>query len=214
MKNYRLHFIRHGYSEDNKAGLLGGFGRDVSLTDEGRDTLLQMKEDYTYPHIDALFVSPMKRAVQTAELLYPNHERILIAPLVETSYGAMEGTPLEEVYTSKFFQNWMHPETPFTPEGAETYLEFRARVAAAASTLLEGMMKSGITDAAVIAHGNVIAAVVSALGLPAQTEDMWYADNGTGYTLSTSPDMWMRSNKAEVTAIQPLGYMEALNREE
>lgn len=214
MKNYRLHLIRHGFSEDNKANLLGGCGRDVSVTEEGKQALLQMKETYSYPHVNALFVSPMKRAVQTAELLYPTHERILIAPLVETSYGALEGKPIEEVMKEDFFPNWMHPENPVTPDGAETYLEFRARAVAAVSTLLEGMMKSGITDAAAITHGNVIAAVVSALGLPEQPEDMWYADNGTGYTLSTAPDMWMRSNKAEITAIQPLGYMEALNREE
>ena len=213
MKNYRLHLIRHGISTDNEQDLLAGVGRDSALSPRGEEALHSMKDRYSYPPIQALFVSPLKRAVQTAAILYPEHRRILIAPLAEASYGALEGTPLQQVYDQHFFEEWMRPDDPVTPAGAETYREFVLRCSNALGTLLEGMMKSGVYEAAAVTHGGVIAAMLTAHGLPEQTEDMWYADNGAGYTLNVSAAMWMRSRRAEVAAIQPAGYMEALNRE-
>ena len=213
MKNYRLHLLRHGISTDNEQGLRAGVGRDSALSAEGEKALHSMKDQYRYPAIEALFVSPLKRAVQTASILYPEHRRILIAPLAEASYGALEGAPLQQVYEQHFFEEWMRPEEPVTPAGAETYRDFVLRCSQALDTLLEGMMKSGIHEAAAVTHGGVIAAMLTAHGLPEQTEDMWYADNGAGYTLSVSAAMWMRSKRAEVAAIQPAGYIEALNRE-
>ena len=211
MKNYKLHLIRHGISEDNVIRVLGGSGRNVHLSEQGKAHLLDMKEKHTYPQAETLFVSPMKRTIETAEVLYPNHKRILVSPLVEANYGIMEGKPISEV--GAFFMQWMNPDDPIVPEGSESYYAFRARSAAVIATLLEGMMKSGIFEAIAVTHGGIIASALSAIGLPEQEERMWYADNGTGYTLSTSAAMWMRSQKAEVTAILPLGYMKPLNRE-
>ena len=211
MKNYRLHLIRHGISEDNVKHLLGGSGRNAHLSEEGKTQLLEMKEKFAYPMADTLFVSPMNRTIETAEILYPSHKRIITSALIEANYGIMEGKPREETYA--FFEEWMRPENPTTPEGAEAYFTFKMRSAVVISTLLEGMMKSGIYEAIAITHGGLIASALASIGLPEQGERMWYANNGTGYTLSTSPAMWMRSQKAEVTAILPVGYMKPINNE-
>lgn len=124
----------------------------------------------------------------------------------------MEGVPLKDVYESGFFEEWMRPNDPVTPKGAETYREFVMRCSQALDALLDGMMKSGVYEAAAVTHGGVIAAMLAAHGLPEQNEEMWYADNGAGFTLSVSAAMWMRSKRAEVAAVQPAGYLEALNR--
>ena len=208
MKNYRLHLIRHGISLDNEADFLAGCGRDSELSEAGKKTLALYKEQFVYPDIQALFVSPLKRAVQTAEILYPLQKRILIAPLAETYYGELEGSPLHEVYDSRFFQRWMSSDAPYTPNKGESYAEFSARCSSALNALLEGMMKSGIYEAAAVCHSGVIAALLSMHGLPQKPADEWYADPGAGYTLSVSSGMWMRTRMAEVSAIVPAGYLE------
>ena len=46
MKNYRLHFIRHGLTGANRQGAYAGRRTDVELAPEGIRELLQLKERY------------------------------------------------------------------------------------------------------------------------------------------------------------------------
>ncbi|MDL2215498.1 histidine phosphatase family protein [Ruminococcaceae bacterium OttesenSCG-928-N02] len=210
MKNYRIHLIRHGFTQDNEAGILGGAGRDLPLSALGKAEILRMKEEFTYPSVETLFVSPMKRAVETAQLLYPQHKALLIAPLVETHFGPFEGVEAAQVATTGFWETWRDEENPQTPDGAESYAAFFERVTTAYATLLEGMMKAGVHEAALVSHGGVIATILGRFGLPQHHEDFWLADNGAGYTTSISTAMWQRLGMVEVTQILPTGYMQAL----
>ena len=45
MKNYRLHFIRHGMTDSNKRGAYAGRRTDAELSVEGIRGLLRLKED-------------------------------------------------------------------------------------------------------------------------------------------------------------------------
>ena len=214
MRNYKLHLLRHGITADNELGILAGCGRDTHLSPEGRAEIEEMKEKFSYPHIEALFCSPMMRAVQTAQILYPQHKAILVAPLVEAAFGELEGATYAEVEEQGFWETWREEKDPFTAKGLETYKDFHARVTAAFATLLEGMMKSGVKEAALVTHSGVIAAILGQFGLPQLHEDAWLADNGAGYTISVSPATWQRTGMVEVVAVQPAGYLASLGYEE
>ena len=76
MKYYKLHLIRHGLTAGNLQGLYIGSGSDLPLCDEGRAQLKTLKKDFDYPVVPLVFTSPMKRATETAEILFPGVRQI------------------------------------------------------------------------------------------------------------------------------------------
>ena len=76
MKYYKLHLIRHGLTAGNLQGLYIGSGSDLPLCDEGRAQLKTLKKDFDYPAVPLVFTSPMKRATETAEILFPGVRQI------------------------------------------------------------------------------------------------------------------------------------------
>ena len=76
MKYYKLHLIRHGLTAGNLQGLYIGSGSDLPLCDEGRAQLKTLVKDFDYPQVPLVFTSPMKRATETAEILFPGVRQI------------------------------------------------------------------------------------------------------------------------------------------
>ena len=76
----KLVLVRHGATPSNKENRY--LGRiDESLSLEGEQALQKAKN--SYPSIDYLFTSPMKRCIQTAQILYPNQEILVISEWAE-----------------------------------------------------------------------------------------------------------------------------------
>jgi broad specificity phosphatase PhoE len=93
-----LYFLRHGETQSSQTGGYCGVS-DVALTPEGR----QMAQDFAAAYRDlaweAVFCSPLKRAVATAQ---PLCEAVGLNPhlregLKEIAYGQWEGKSPEEV---------------------------------------------------------------------------------------------------------------------
>ena len=82
MKTYRIHLIRHGFTNDNIEGVYCGI-TDTSLCAEGKEQLQQMAEEYTYPDAQFVFSSPLKRCLETAEVIYPALKPVIIEGLTE-----------------------------------------------------------------------------------------------------------------------------------
>ena len=96
LKYYKLHLIRHGLTEGNLKGLYIGSGSDLPLCAEGRAQLKTLKKDFGYPQVPLVFTSPMLRATQTAEILFPGVRQIELHDLREMAFGKFEGKPLPE----------------------------------------------------------------------------------------------------------------------
>ena len=90
MKTYRIHFIRHGITQDNIEGVYCGI-TDTPLCEDGKDQLRKMKEEYAYPGTQFIFTSPLTRCKETAEILYPDLKPIVIEDLTEYNFGEFEG---------------------------------------------------------------------------------------------------------------------------
>ena len=119
MKYYKLHLIRHGLTAGNLQGLYIGSGTDLPLCDEGRAQLEELKHRFTYPDVPLVFTSPMLRATQTAELLFPGVRQIELQDLREMAFGKFEGKPLQQLVKDPEFAQWMDPKSRAVPQGAE-----------------------------------------------------------------------------------------------
>lgn len=209
MKTFKLHLIRHGLTAGNLDGRYIGGGTDLPLCDEGRHDLEVFKSRFVYPAPDTVFTSPLARAVETADLLFPAASHRLVVPqLREANFGVFEGRKMEELVKDPEFARWMDPTSGFVPEGAEPTKEFHARCADTLHKLLEYMIRSEVTEAACVTHGGVIMSMLAQSALPRRPAEQWMADPGCGYTVQTDVAMWMRDKLVEAVAIQPAGYMD------
>ena len=80
----------------NKKGIFSG-RTETPLHDEGRDQAVAAGQELRTAQIDCIVVSPMQRAVQTAEIIadqinYPKTELITTSLLMERDFGPLEGT--------------------------------------------------------------------------------------------------------------------------
>lgn len=209
MKTFKLHLIRHGLTQGNLDGLYLGSGTDLPLCEKGRTQLLELKSCFAYPQPATLFTSPLARAVQTAELLFPTAQhRLEISQLREADFGIFEGRKVKELVKDPQFSRWMDPTQNFTPEGAEPTMAFHARCGDTLLKLFEYMMKAGVTEAACVTHGGVIMSMLAQKALPRRKPEDWMADPGCGYTVQTDPALWMRDGLVEAVEVLPLGYLD------
>ena len=208
MKTFTLHLIRHGLTQGNLDGLYVGSGTDLPLCPEGRQQLETLRSQFTYPQPSTVFVSPLARAGQTADLLFPAARKLEIPDLREAGFGCFEGQPARDLVQNPDFVRWMDPTSGFTPEGAEPTLEFHQRCGKTLMGLFEFMMRSGLTEAACVTHGGVIMSMLAQKALPQRKPEDWMADPGCGYTLRTDAAMWMRDGLVEAVEVLPLGYLD------
>ena len=76
MKSYTIHLIRHGITKANEDGIYAGI-TDYSLSELGVDSIRKLIKEYKYPDTSILYTSPLKRCIQTCEIIYPDLKPIL-----------------------------------------------------------------------------------------------------------------------------------------
>ncbi len=200
MRSYKIHLIRNAPGEGFDEGRYIGH-TDVPLSEEGRAQAEQMHDDYLYPKADVVFTSPLKRCTETAKILYPNNEAVVIDGLIECNFGEFENKTADELKSNEFFSQWLEGTAP--PPFGESSRDFGKRICNTFEKIADGMMKSEVFEVAIITHGGVISAICSAYGLPEAPMHQWMAPDCCGYTLRLDAALWMRNKKLEVAELIP-----------
>ena len=201
MKTYKIHLLRHGITEANRAGRYIG-RTDEPLCPEGLAALLELKNTYRYPGGRRFFTAPATRCRQTLEVLYPDCAPEVVEGLAECDFGEWEGKSLAELKGDERFLRWMEGSDRSIPDGedAET---FRTRVCAAFEGLVNDLIHSGDTEAVVCTHGGVITLLMQLYSLPRLDPKECLANPGQGFTLRVTPSIWMNEPLAEALCIIP-----------
>lgn len=197
MKSYTINLIRNALTDENLEGRYIGH-TDVEISEEGKAQLLQMKDELVYPPVEALFTSPLKRCVQTANILYPENKPIVIDGFIEYNFGEFENKTAEELEKNPVFPKWLAGEPGIQPPFGESNEDFEKRVRDTFEKVADGLLKTGITSAAIVTHGGVIMAILAAYGIPELPMHEWMAPSGCGFTIKINPSLWMRMRKFEV----------------
>ena len=215
MRYYQLHLIRHGITEGNLKGLYVGSGTDLPLCEEGRAQLQDLLDRFTYPEVTTVFTSPLSRAVETAELLFPAAtKKWVIEDLREMSFGVYENKPVRELVKDPNFARWMDPTSGYTPPHAESAMDFHTRCREALMHMFEYMMKTQTYEAACVTHGGVLMSMMAQKALPVKRPEDWMADSGCGYTLRMDTSTWMRDGLAEAVEVLPWGYLDDIEMQD
>ena len=166
-----VYFIRHGATAGNLER------RYIGRTDEELCQLgIQQIQALQVPKADALFVSPMIRTRQSAELLFPDQSQIIIQDLRETDFGIFEAKTADELADNAAYRAWVDANCEAPIPGGESVSDFKARCVRAFLTAMD-LVPNGSTAAFVI-HGGCIMAILEALALPKQTFYHYHIANG------------------------------------
>lgn len=199
MITYKIHLIRHGMTEANERGLYAGRRTDVPLCAEGRARLQALQEHCGYPQAQLVYTSPLARCRETAELLYPEQYIVEADGLAECDFGEFDGKELAVLKEDARFLAWVGSKDGAPPPGGEGAQAFEARVSAALEEIFADLMKRRATSCAVVTHGGIIALLLAKYAQGAERDmHRWMVEDGCGWTILMTPQMWMRDGGFEV----------------
>jgi len=144
--------VRHGQTEWNKQHRIQGH-QDSPLTSLGKQQAQQTKISLKQFDIQQAFVSPLKRAVDTAEIILQGRslQASTLHDLSEIKLGPWEGkTRAETALTHPEAHNsfWNRPDT-FALAGAETFAQLQQRMVGSLETIFAN---AGNTNVLVVSH--------------------------------------------------------------
>lgn len=203
MKTFTIYLFRHGLTKGNLNAQYIGH-TDLPLTTDSISELRRIKAHEHYPEVEAVFSSPLKRCVDSAKIMYPDCNPIVIDDFIEYNFGEFEGLSAEDLKDNDEFKEWIrgdiNAKTPF----GESNAEFAERICAAFEKVVNGCIKSGTQTIAIVGHAGVLMTILSCYGLPEAPMAHWQMDAGYGYKMRVTPSLWMQANKIEVADTAPV----------
>ena len=188
-----LILIRHGKTAGNLLGRYIGSRTDEPLCDEGREGLAGKQ----LPEVERLYVSPMKRCVETAEILWPGFDRKKmqkVTDLRECDFGDFENKNYKELSANGDYQAWIDSNGTLPFPNGESMDAFKSRCLEAFARIVEEVSgaeqewiasgKTGIFRAGIVVHGGTIMAILEQYGYPKATYFDYQVKNGCGYRLT------------------------------
>jgi len=184
----QLILLRHGETEWSMAGRHTG-RTDIPLTPHGESVAAELAGTLSRYRIQAVFTSPARRAVRTAELAgltgaKPDPD------LWEWDYGGYEGRTTAEIRTER--PGWYLWRDGVIPGDAAHPGESIEQVGARADAVLarvRPLLATGDGDVVLVAHGHILRVLTAGwLGLEPAAGRLFRLDTGTVSTLGTEHD--------------------------
>ena len=188
-----LILIRHGKTAGNLLGRYIGSRTDEPLCDEGREGLAGKQ----MPEVERLYVSPMKRCVETAEILWPGFDRKKmqkVTDLRECEFGDFENKNYKELSGNGDYQAWIDSNGTLPFPNGESMDAFKSRCLEAFARIVEEVSgaeqewiasgKTGIFRAGIVVHGGTIMAILEQYGYPKAAYFDYQVKDGCGYRLT------------------------------
>lgn len=154
-----LYFVRHGETTFNAEGRIQG-QTDAPLSDLGRRQGEAVADALANCPIDAVYSSPLRRAMETAQAIAGRHGIEVVADprLMELHAGVFQGrlrAELAELYPAELAQ-WLGGNDDFAiPRG-----ESRRQLMLRGCEAVRSIAASGHAEAAIVTHGGLLSAVL------------------------------------------------------
>ena len=186
----KLYLIRHGQTPGNKLSRYIGT-TDEPLSDEGREFLKKI----SYPMPEELFVSPLLRCVETAEILFPGKQLHIIEELSECDFGEFENKNYKELAGNENYQKWIDSNGTMPFPGGESREGFKYRSLTGFQKAVTQCIRKNVDTAALVIHGGTIMNIMEAYGEPKKSFYDWHVGNGQGYLVEVDTEAWKQGNK-------------------
>lgn len=186
----KIALIRHFQTRGNKER------RYIGRTDE--PLVPGQKTEKIYPPGEVLIVSPMKRCIQTAEIIYPGQPQILCDDFKECDFGLFEGKTYQQLKSEPAYQEWLNSGGTIPFPAGESSSDFKERCILGFKKKINMLFARKCESAALVIHGGTIMAIIEEFDSAHRDFYHWQAENGGGYQAK------LGSDSLKLTEIRPL----------
>ena len=182
----KIYMIRHGATKGNKEH------RYIGSTDEGLLTeecaaLMALQESYKNICSNCVYVRPMRRCRETAELLFPHARQLVVEEFRECDFGDFEYKNYEELNGNRDYQRFIDSGGRCGFPGGETRDEFQKRCVDGLLGVI-GNCDENTLDIVMVVHGGTIMALLDRFSNPHGDYYDWQVRNGCGYVAEIESD--------------------------
>lgn len=153
-----LYFVRHGETECNKSKLYYG-NLDVSISEIGFMQAKKSSKMLENISFNRAYVSEMKRARQTAEIILDKKECSIIedSRINERNFGAFEGKSYNEIKETypKEWKVWCEDWKNTVPPNGESYIQFYGKI----KDFMDSVLQLKDDNILIVTHSGVIKSV-------------------------------------------------------
>ena len=185
----RIYWFRHGETAYNAERRYQG-RCDIPLSEKGRAALRPAGIA-----AQRVYVSPLLRARQTAEALFPGAEQQTVEALTEMDFGRFDGRSAAEMERDPAYRAWVESGCTGRCPGGEDLEEFTERTCVALAALVEEAAQRGDEALIVVAHGGTLMAGMARFALPQRQYFEWMVPCGCGYLLTWEERLWRERKK-------------------
>ncbi|MCM1007629.1 MAG: histidine phosphatase family protein [Ruminococcus flavefaciens] len=170
----RIILIRHGKTVGNVQKRYIG-KTDESLCTEGISELAERE----YPETEIVISSPLKRCIETAEIIYPDTKTLVYENLRECDFGDFEGKNYSELNGNEAYQRWIDSGGTLPFPNGESHEAFNKRCADAFE---EAVFNNCASESiAFVIHGGTIMAILEKFAVPKGRFYDFQVENGCGF---------------------------------
>ncbi len=177
--------IRHGQTPGNGEKRYVGV-LDQPLSDAGR---VQAQAAGVYGDVGRVYVSTLRRTHETAALMFPNAEQVVVEGVQEMDFGVFAGRSPDEMVDDAQYRAWVDGECEGACPGGESQGAFTDRVCAALEELFAQAASRGEERLVMVAHGGTMMAFLDRYGgNPSKKYWEWLVGNCEGYRITLTCD--------------------------
>ena len=169
--------IRHSKTPGN-AELRYNGRTDEPLSEEGVALAEQVGADLG---VHRVCVTPLQRTQQTAVILFPEAEQIVVDDLREMDFGDFEGRSYTEMEHDQAYRAWVEGGCLAPCPNGEGREEFSDRVCAAFEGVVRAAAERGEETLTFVVHGGTIMAIMERFVRPRQDYYSYSVKNCQGY---------------------------------
>lgn len=174
----KIYMIRHGMTKGNQEHRYVG-RTDESLLPEAAAVL----KERNLPPIERLYTSPRKRCLETASILYPKNQAVVVEDFAECDFGEFEYHNYKELNGNKEYQRFIDSMGKSGFPGGEDRDTFQRRCMRGFYEMMAWERQHGKEEdeIALVVHGGTIMSILDACSVPHRDYYDWQVKNGEGF---------------------------------
>jgi alpha-ribazole phosphatase len=191
-----LLLIRHGETIGNLQKRYVG-RTDEPLCEQGKEHARKQAHAWTQvagaktsSPIRQVHVSPLLRATQTAAILFPAAQQLIVEEFREMDFGDFDGRGFDELNADVLYRAWVDGLCEAPCPGGESRMTFDSRVQGAFLSLMTHALQARDDRLIIVAHGGTIMSLMGRWARPARLFYEWYVPNCGGYHIHIDRKQW------------------------
>lgn len=186
----KIVLIRHSKTIGNLYGRYIG-KTDEHLCEEG----VILAQSKIFPQVSHIYLSPLKRCIETASIIYGGLKPIIIDELRECDFGDFENKNYKDLSGNIDYQKWIDSNGSIPFPNGENPEEFKKRSIIGFDKVVEDIIENKINDVAIIAHGGTIMSILDKYSYPNKDFYCWQVGNCCGYIIEINDKLWIKGDK-------------------